>query len=87
MHLLRSLWFFVAYYNISVQIEHIASIHNGTADQLSRNNMQRFFFSNPQANLLPTPLPSELLQIVSGTKPDWTSQRFTQLFNIITNKV
>ena len=87
MHLLRTLWFFVAYYDISVRIEHIAGVHNRTADQLSRNNMQQFFFFNPQANLLPTPMPPELLQLISVTKPDWTSQRFTQLFNIITSKV
>ena len=86
MHLLRSQWFFVAYYDISIKIEHIAGVHNGIADQLSRNNMQQFFFSNPQANLLPTPLPPELLQIVSVAKLDWTSPRFTQLFNIIISK-
>ena len=68
MHLLRSLWFFVAYYDISIKIEDIAGVHNGIADQLSRNNMQQFFFSNPQANLLPTPLPQELLEIVSVAK-------------------
>ena len=32
MHLLRSLCFFAAYYDISIKIEHIAGIHNGTAD-------------------------------------------------------
>ena len=87
MHLLRSLWFFVAYYDISIKIEHIAGIRNGIADQLSRNNMQQFFFSNPQASLLPTPLPPELLQIVSVEKLDWTSLRFNQLFSIIISKV
>ena len=84
MHLLRSLRFFVAYYDI--KIEHIAGVHNGIADQLSRNNMQQFFFSNPQANLLPTPLPPELLQIVSVTKLDWTSPRLTQMFNTTISK-
>ena len=87
MHLLRSLCFFAAYYDISIKIEHIAGIHNGTADQLSRDNMQQFFLFNPHASLLPTPLPPELLQIASVTKPDWTSQKFTHLFNIITSKV
>ena len=43
MHLLRSLWFFVAYYDFSIKIEHIAGVHNGIADQLSSNNMQQFF--------------------------------------------
>ena len=87
MHLLRVLWFFVAYFDITIRIEHIPGIHNGVADQLSRNQMQNFFRSNPQAHLLPTPLPLELLQIVSVKKPDWTSPGFTQLFNIITLKV
>ena len=75
MHLLRSLCFFVAYY-ISIKIEHIAGVHNGIADQLSRNNMHQYFFSNPQANLLQSPLQPELLQIVSMKKLDWTSPRF-----------
>ena len=86
IHLLCSLWLFVAYYDISVKIEHIVGVHNRIADQLSRNNMQQFFSSNPQANLLPTPLPPELLQIVSVAKLDWTSPRFTQMFNIIISK-
>ena len=87
MHLLRALWFFVAYFDITILIEHIPGIHNGVADQLSRNHMQQFFSSNPQAHLLPTPLPLELQQIVSVAKPDWTSQRFTLLFNTTILKV
>ena len=85
MHLLCSLWFLTAYYDVSIKIEHIAGIHNETTDQLSRYNMQQFFIFNPQANL-PTPLPPELLQIVSVAKLNWTSLRFTQLFNIITTR-
>ena len=87
MHLLRSLWFFVAHFDIAINIEHIAGAHNDTADQLSRFNMQPFFLSNPQADLLPTPLPVELLQIVAVTGPDWTSSNFRQLFNTTINKV
>lgn len=40
MHLLRSLCFFVAHFDISVSIEHIAGAANQTADQLSRYKMQ-----------------------------------------------
>ena len=87
MHLLRSLWFFVAHFDIAINIEHIAGAHNDTADQLSRFNMHPFFLSNPQADLLPTPLPVELLQIVAVTGPDWTSSNFRQLFNTTINKV
>ena len=86
MHLLRSLWFFVAHFDISVSIEHIAAAANQTADQLSRYNMQTFFCSNPQVSILSTPLPAELLQIVAVSGPDWTSPTFRQLFSAITTK-
>ena len=83
MHLLRSLCFFVAHFDISVSIAHIAGAANQTADQLSRYNMQSFFHSNPQVTPLPTPLQAELLQIVAVNGPDWTSPVFRQLFNTI----
>ena len=86
MHLLRSLWFFVAHFDISVSIEHIPGVANQTADQLSRYNMQTFFCSNSQVSLLPTPLPAKLLQIVGASSPDWTSPTFRRLFNAITTK-
>ena len=34
-------------------IEHIAGIHNGVADTLSRDNTQQFFLLHPQADRLP----------------------------------
>ena len=72
MHL-RSLWFFAAYFDIHMYAIHIPGACNVAADQLSWYNMSIFSYSNPHANLLPTPLPLELLQIVSMTGPDWTS--------------
>ena len=87
MHLLRTLWFFVARFDVAISIEHIAGAQNKTADQLSRYDMNAFFLSNPQASMLPTPLPEELLRIMSVTGPDWTSQEFSQLFNATCNKV
>ena len=87
MHLLRSLWFFAAHYNINISIEHIAGASNKAADHLSRFNMQSFFLSNPQAELLPTPpLPQALLQLVAINRPDWTSPTFRQSFSIIINR-
>lgn len=86
MHLLRSLWFFAAHFDIFITIEHIAGTSNQAADQLSRFNMQLFFSSNPQARPLPTPLPPELTQIVAVKGPDWTSPTFRQLFNAITSR-
>jgi len=81
MHLLRSLWFFTAFHDFSVQSAHIPGVNNCRADQLSRNNMHIFFLSNPQANQFPTPLPQPLLELVGTTRPDWTSHTFRKLFH------
>ena len=43
MHLLRCLWFFTAYYNISLLCEHIAGVANELADHISRCNLTSFF--------------------------------------------
>lgn len=86
MHLLRSLWFFTSHYDITLRIAHIAGVLNTAADQLSRYHMSQFFRSNPQAGLLPTPLPQELLNIVDAQAPDWTSPAFKRLFTTTTRK-
>ena len=80
MRLLRCLWFFVAYFDTCLTIEHLAGALNIAADQLSRNNMQSFFVTTPQADQQQTPLPAELLQIMALHGPDWTSQEFKELF-------
>ena len=80
MRLLRCLWFFVAYFDIDLHVEHIAGAVNTTADQLSRNQMQSFFSSHPQVSLLPTPLPPALLQLVCSPKTDWISPHFSKMF-------
>ena len=80
MRLLRCLWFFVAYFDTCLTIEHLAGALNITADQLSRNNMQSLFVTTPQADQQQTPLPAELLQIMALHGPDWTSQEFKELF-------
>ncbi len=45
MHLLRCLWFFAARFDILVDATHIAGVLNCTADQLSRNLLDKFFHS------------------------------------------
>ena len=40
MHLLRTLWFFIAHFDICINIEHIPGVRNEVADMLSRDNMQ-----------------------------------------------
>ena len=80
MHLLRSLWFFAATFDIHIVAEHIAGVNNFRADMLSRNNVPQFILSNPQAKQIPTPLPLPLLNIMSPQGPDWTSNSFRQWF-------
>ena len=80
MHLLRCLWFFVAYYDIDITSTHIAGIANTTADHLSRNNLSSFFSLNPQALQHPTPLPPSLLKIIALPGQDWTSETFRLQF-------
>ena len=80
MHLLRCLWFFVAYYDIDITSTHIAGITNTTADHLSRNNLSSFFSLNPQALQHPTPLPPSLLKIIALPGQDWTSETFRLQF-------
>ena len=71
-YLLCVLWFFIAVYNINLRIEHIPGKVNHTADDLSRGNLQSFFGSNPQALLLPVPIPELLIELLSITDPEWT---------------
>ena len=80
MHFLRSLWFFAAIFYINIVSQHIPGVVNIPADMLSRNNLTQFFFSQPQADRLPTPLPPPFLYIVSPWKPDWTSHSFRRWF-------
>ena len=87
MHLLRSLWFFAAYFDIHMYAIHIPGACNITADQLSWYNTSNFFHSNPQANLGSTSNGLKLLQIVSTTGPDWTSQAIGWLFSDTISRV
>jgi len=83
MNLLRSLWFFVAYFDIDIKCSHIAGVNNRTADYLSRNNLHAFFSVHPQALQQPAILPQPLLQMFAAGAPDWTSSQFRRLFNTI----
>ena len=87
MHLLRTLTFFTAYYDIEIMAEHIPGVPNTTADHLSRNNMLMFFCLNPQAHPLPTPLPPPLLAMLTPPWEDWTSASFRLQFSNILSMV
>ena len=80
MHLLRSLWFFVAHFDISIVATHLPGVMNTTADHLSRGNFTTALQSNPTLSQQPTHLPPSIFHIVSPQGLDWTSPQFVQLF-------
>ena len=87
LHLMRCLSFFKAKFQFSLFAEHIAGEDNDLADALSRNNSCYFRSNYSQADLLPTPLPPQLLDLTIILKPDWTSQLWTDLWSAIFRRV
>ena len=87
MHLLRTLFFIAAHYEITVQAVHIAGKENTGADAISRNKMALFFIQAPAADRIPTSIPHPLLDLVIHRRPDWTSQSWSQLFSTFLRQV
>jgi len=87
MHLLRCLWFFIAYFDLDVKCRHIPGAINCTADHFSRKNLHAFFCLHPQGLQQCIWLPQPLLQLLAIGGPDWTSAHFKQLFAIIIKMV
>ena len=86
MHLMRTLFFFTAHFQISLVAEHIPGHHNEAADAISRNNLTLFYQQVPGAEQLPTPIPQELWEILVTHKPDWTSINWRAQFSTILRK-
>ena len=70
-HLLRCLYFYVAFYCFNFSAAHIPGVQNTAADALSRGNSSRFHSLFPQVQecVIPPDLASLLLQ----QPPDWNS--------------
>ena len=66
MHLLRCLWFFTAYFDISITASHLPGVLNTSADGLSRNQMYQFFQLHPEASHAPTFLTPPHLTVPVG---------------------
>ena len=84
MHLLRCLFFFSASFEFRIYAKHIRGKHNELADALSRNNLRLFQELRPTV-AQPTPIPSQLVELLITTKPDWLSQDWRHLFRNICN--
>ena len=65
--------------------EHIRGIDNDLADDLSRNQLASFV-QKSGLQTSPTAIPSKLLDMLMGSRPDWTSQSWKQLFNDTLNR-
>jgi len=82
-HMLRCLTFLLAKWQCRLIAEHLSGTHNTIADALSRNNLSLFHTLLPQAVPRPTTIPMALIQLLMGVRPDWTSQRWTELWSSI----
>ena len=80
MHLMRSLFFIVAHYQISLRASHVPGAQNGTADAISRNNLSLFFSLLQAADSTPTHLLELLVALLVMEQPDWMSTAWSQLF-------
>ena len=83
MHLARCLAFISAEFDIHLIASHIKGVDNTLADALSRDNLPLFRSLYPQAFQDPAAIPEPLLDLLVVSKPDWTSRRWTQLWNSI----
>ena len=72
MHLLRSMHFFLAKWDIALTSQHIPGATNHAADALSHNNMQAFHSMMKDASP-PTAVPQMLWGLLVTECPDWTS--------------
>ena len=79
MHLLHSLSFFVAHFDIYLTASHLPGLINVTADRLSRGNLHQAFQATPSLSPESTPIPSAL-QLLSPHRLDWISPHFPKLF-------
>ena len=69
MYPLHCLEFLKAKHQFLLYASHISGVNNDLANALSRNNLHYFMLHFPQAQLNPTPLPPELLDLTIVKKP------------------
>ena len=73
-HLLRSLFFFLARFNVTYKAFHVPGTKNQAADALSRNRLN-FCSIFPQAPKSAAHIPQSLLSLLLDTSLSWTSPR------------
>ena len=83
MHLMRCLFFFVAYYQLYLEAVHLPGIYNEATDALSRNNLPLFMQHTPGAQRLATLIPDGLVHGLIQTTPDWSSPAWMAVLHSI----
>ena len=83
MHLIRCLTFILARFQLTLSAVHIPGKENNLADALSRNNLAFFHSVFPQAERHQTEIPTALVELLLGARPDWISTQWTEMWNII----
>ena len=84
MHLLRSLHFFLPYWDIRLWAEHVPGKENIAADELS-HNLQVFHNQVSNANQEGTAIPQALVELLVSQRPDWASPNWRHKFrNLLT---
>ena len=80
-HLLHSLFFFLAHFNITYEALHVPGTRNQAADALSRNRLKDFYSIFLQAPKFPAHIPQSLLSLLLDTSLSWTSPHWKSLFS------
>jgi len=86
MHLLRSLFFILEYYQFLVDAVHISGKENVQANALTHKLVSSFFQMVPGAVQQSVQVPKEALWLLVEDQPDWTSQHWAELFAACTRE-
>ena len=87
MHLARCLFFIRAIYRFTLRAVYVPGTENGLADAISRDNLTLLFTQVPEAVRRRCHVPSELVEVLVGKRPDWSSQAWSQQFQSYLQRV
>lgn len=81
MQLLRCLFFIRAHFQMDLWAVHIPGVENTLADAISRNNLPLLYSQVPGSQDRQSPPSSQLLELLTDQRLDWTSRDWTRRFS------
>ncbi len=87
MHMLRCLFFILAFWGFHLRSVHIPGLDNTAADAISRDKLSSFFQVCPHADRQASPIPPPLIDRLVAQQPDWTSPSWAALFGSFLQQV